>query len=227
MTLLDIGSGWGNLLITAAKKYKIEGLGITLSQEHLKHSRDAAKKAGVDKLVQFQLMNFQDLAEQDRTFSRIISVGMFEHVGKHNQSTYYKAIAKLLKPGGVSVLHTISVDIRGKGSDNWMDKYIFPGGFLPHVGQVVSDLEKHGFQLNDYENLRLHYAMTLHHWWENFEEHKKEVIEMFDERFYRMWRFYLVACEANFRYGTLGLSQFVFTKGINNDLPLTREHLYQ
>lgn len=227
MSLLDIGSGWGNLLITAAKKYKVKGLGITLSEEQLKHSRAKAKEAGVDKLVKFRLMNFQDLAEQKQRFDRIISVGMFEHVGKRNQASYYKAISTLLHDGGISVLHTISVDANGKGSDNWMDKYIFPGGFLPHVPNVAAQLEKHGFQVVDYENLRLHYAMTLNHWWKNFEKNKDKVIDMFDERFYRMWRFYLVACEANFRYGSLGLSQFVFTKGINNDLPLTREHLYR
>jgi len=226
MHLLDIGSGWGTLLIRAAKEYGVTGVGVTLSRNQRAHAEEAAKKAGVDKLVKFELLNYQDLAERGDKFDRIVSVGMFEHVGKGNQPKYFSAIDKMLKPQGLSVLHTIS-HAHETPTDPWIDKYIFPGGYLPTVGQVVNQLPRYNFYLADYENLRMHYAMTLDEWLRRFELHKKEVLDMYDERFYRMWRLYLGSSSAAFRYGDLSLSQFVFTKGQNNDLPLTREFLYK
>jgi len=226
MTLLDIGSGWGNLLITAAKDYCVKGLGVTLSEEQLKHSQAAAKKAGVDELVRFELANYQDLPARGEKFDRIVSVGMYEHVGRGNHGVYMKAVYDMLADGGLSLLHTISGnDLKG-GSDPFMDKYIFPGGYVPAVNEVVRDLAKRGFYMTDYESLRLHYAMTLDEWLKRFEANKSKIVKMFDRRFYRMWQLYLGVCAGNFRYGGLDLSQFVFTKGINNDLPLTREFLY-
>jgi cyclopropane-fatty-acyl-phospholipid synthase len=225
MRLLDIGSGWGTLLITAAKEYGVTGLGITLSREQLKHSQAAAKEAGVDSLVEFRLQNYQDLAETGVTFDRIISVGMFEHVGKSNQHEYFRAIDTMLEPQGISVLHSITHS-HETPTDPWIDKYIFPAGHIPAIKMVVDTLPKYDFKLIDYENLRIHYAMTLDEWWRRFEAHKSKVLEMFDEKFYHMWRFYLASSSAAFRYGDISLSQFVFTKGLNNNLPLTREHLY-
>lgn len=225
MSLLDIGSGWGTLLITAAKEYGITGLGITLSREQLKYSKAAAKKAGVGDQIDFKLLNYQDLAEQNPEFDRIISVGMFEHVGKGNHDDYFKAVAAMLKPKGISVLHSIT-HTHDTPTDPWIDKYIFPGGYIPAVHMVADKLPKHDFRLLDYENLRIHYAMTLDEWLRRFESHKDKVLKMYDERFYRMWRFYLASSSAAFRYGDIGLSQFVFSKGPNNDLPLTREHIY-
>ncbi|TAK89121.1 class I SAM-dependent methyltransferase [Patescibacteria group bacterium] len=226
MSLLDIGSGWGNLLIAAAKEYGVSGLGITLSQEQLKHSQAAAKRAGVDKLVRFELANYQDLPARGEKFDRIVSVGMYEHVGKGNHGTYMKAVQDMLVDGGVSLLHTISGDELKGGTDPWMDRYIFPGGYVPAINEVVRDLAKYDFYLTDYESLRLHYAMTLDEWLRRFEANKTKVVKMFDQRFYRMWQMYLGVCAGNFRYGGLDLSQFVFTKGVNNGLPLTREFLY-
>lgn len=226
MSLLDIGSGWGTLLITAAKDYGIRGMGITLSREQLKYSQAAAKKAGVADRIDFKLLNYQDLAEQDVEFERIISVGMFEHVGKGNHDKYFQAVDDMLVPGGLSVLHSITHD-HETPTDPWIDKYIFPGGYVPPIKMVVSKLPNYNFRLLDYENLRLHYAMTLDEWLRRFEAHKKDVLKMYDERFYRMWRLYLASSSAAFRYGDLSLSQFVFSKGLNNDLPLTREHIYK
>lgn len=223
--MLDIGSGWGNLLITAAKDYGINGLGITLSHNQQKHSTKAAKEAGVDKLVKFELLNYQELAKRDDKFDRIISVGMFEHVGRNNHGEYFKAIDKMLNDKGISVLHSIT-HTHETNPDPWIDKYIFPGGYIPSVRETVSRLPAHNFQLLDYENLRIHYAMTLDEWLRRFEQHKDKVLKMYDEKFYRMWRLYLGSSSAAFRYGDLNLSQFVFTKGDNNELPLTREHLY-
>lgn len=220
-SLLDIGSGWGNLLITAAKKYKVTGLGVTLSKEQLAHSVKAAKQAGVADKISFELTNYQELPNQGITFDRIISVGMFEHVGRGNHKNYYKAIDKMLKPDGLSVLHTITQQIECP-TNSWIDKYIFPGGYIPSGREIVWALPEYGFRLTDYENLRIHYAMTLDEWQRRYRSHKKEVIKMFDERFYRMWDFWL-ACSSNaFRYGNLDLGQYVFTKGVQNDLPLTR-----
>ena len=227
--LLDIGSGWGKLLITAAKDYGIKGVGVTLSQEQWKHSTAAAKKAGVDGQVKFELLNYQDLAERPGTheaFDRIISVGMFEHVGQKNQADYFRAVHKMLKPGALSVLHTITQE-ESRSTDPWTDKYIFPGGYIPSIHQIVDELPHHDFRVIDYENLRIHYAKTLDEWLRRFEAHKSTVLKMYDERFYRMWRLYLGSSSASFRYGGLSLSQVVFTKGLNNDLPLTREFLYK
>lgn len=226
MKLLDIGSGWGTLLITAAKKYGVSGLGVTLSDQQYKHSVAAAKKAGVDHLISFELTNYQDLAERDVHFDRIVSVGMFEHVGRKNQQDYFKAVSDMLEPGGISVLHTITNQVETT-ADPWIDKYIFPGGYIPATRQVVHELPRYDFRLTDYENLRIHYAMTLEEWLRRFEMHKKTVLGMYDERFYRMWKLYLASSAGTFRYGDLSLSQFVFTKGINNNLPLTREFLYK
>jgi cyclopropane-fatty-acyl-phospholipid synthase len=225
-SLLDIGCGWGTLLITAAKKYGVSGMGITLSKNQCDHARRAAKKAGVSKLVTFELMNYQDLAEQGKKFDRIVSVGMYEHVGRGNHSRYFKAIDTMLADNGLSVLHTIT-HTHETPTDPWIDTYIFPGGYIPSVRETVNKLPAYDFQLLDYENLRIHYAMTLDEWWRRFENHKTKVIKMYDEKFYRMWRLYLASSSAAFRYGDLNLSQFVFSKGNDNTLPLTRENLYK
>jgi len=224
-TLLDIGSGWGTLLITAAKKYGVRGLGVTLSEEQLAHSKKAAKEAGVHKHVSFELVNYQELPKRKATFDRIVSVGMFEHVGQGNHAQYYKAVDRLLKPSGVSVLHTITQQTE-EPNDPWIDTYIFPGGYLPSNREITAALPNYNFRLTDYENLRIHYAMTLEEWQRRFQLHRAKVIHMFDERFFRMWDLWLASSAAGFRYGNLDLSQYVFTKGPQNNAPLTRDYLY-
>lgn len=226
MTLLDIGSGWGWLLIDAAKQYKIKGTGVTLSKDQYTFAKELAKKEKVENLVSFEHMNYQDLPKKKLHFDRIISVGMFEHVGKHNQQNYFRVINSLLTPGGISVLHTIS-EQKGNGTNAWIDTYIFPGGFIPSLQEIIHQLSQFDMQLEDYENLRLHYALTLDAWKKRFLAHKEKIMSLYDEKFFRMWYLYLVGSAEGFRYGNLDLSQFVFTKGINNTLPLTREFLYQ
>jgi cyclopropane-fatty-acyl-phospholipid synthase len=220
--VLDIGSGWGALMITAAKVYGIHGLGVTLSEEQLRRSREAAKEAGVDNRITFELCDYRELAPRGEKFDRIISVGMFEHVGRGNHRHYYDAVAKMLPDGGVSVLHTISSEVE-EPTDRWIEKYIFPGGHIPSTREIVAALPRHNLRLIDYENLRLHYAMTLDEWQRRYERNREIVTDMFDERFYRMWDLWLASSAAAFRYGAYNLSQFVLTKGVNNDLPLTRE----
>lgn len=223
--LLDIGSGWGHLVIKAARKYQVKGMGITLSKNQLKLSKQLAKEAGVEDLVTFKLMNYQDLPERVM-FDRIISVGMFEHVGQGNHADYFAVVNKHLREGGVSVLHTITQQ-KERATSSWIDRYIFPGGYIPSARETVWHLPNHNLRLVDYENLRLHYAMTLDEWWRRFEANKQKVIDMYDERFYRMWRLWLSGSAASFRYGMLDLSQLIFTKGYTNELPLTREGLYR
>jgi cyclopropane-fatty-acyl-phospholipid synthase len=220
--MLDIGSGWGTLLISAAKAYGVQGVGVTLSQEQLRHSREAARQAGVDAQVTFELCDYRDLARRGERFDRVISVGMFEHVGRRNHARYHDAVASMLTDGGVSVLHTISSEVE-EVTDAWTDRYIFPGGYVPSTREVVAALPRYGLRLVDYENLRPHYALTLQEWRRRFEAHRDQVTAMFDERFYRMWDLWLASSVAAFRYGAYNLSQFVLTKGVNNDLPLTRE----
>jgi cyclopropane-fatty-acyl-phospholipid synthase len=223
--LLDIGSGWGQLLIRAAQDYGVRGHGITLSKEQHKHSLAKAAELGLSHLLTFKLINYQDLAKQDLTFDRIVSVGMYEHVGRKNHKAYFSAVNRMLKPGGISVLHTITNEIE-TAIDPWIDKYIFPGGYIPSLRETISRLPEHNFKLVDYENLRVHYANTTEEWLKRFDAHKDDIIAMYDEQFYRMWRLYLGGSASGFRYGDLSLSQLVMTKGLNNSLPLTREFLY-
>lgn len=223
--LLDIGSGWGTLLIAAAQQYNISGLGVTLSKEQLKHAQAAAWRAGVSDKIKFELANYQDLPKRDLRFERIISVGMFEHVGKKNHHKYYRAVSDMLVPGGISVLHTITQEREHK-VDPWIDTYIFPGGYIPSCREIVHAMPRYNFRLLDYENLRMHYALTLDNWLERYEKHKKEVVAMYGEKFYRMWRLYLAHCSSDFRYWNISVSQYVFSKNLNNDLPLTRDYLY-
>jgi len=224
--LLDIGCGWGHLLVKAAKDYQATGLGVTLSAEQHAYANDLAKREKVDKQVKFELLDYQDLVERKPyQYDRVYSVGILEHVGRGNYDTYFNVVNKMLKPGGISFAHTISQEFPHR-TDKWLDKYIFPGGQLPTVAQITERLPEHNFRLIDYENLRIHYAMTLDEWWRRYEEHSAQVIKMFDERFYRMWRFWLAASASGFRYGNISLSQFVFTKGLRNDIPLTRDYMY-
>ena len=182
-------------------------------------------EAGLCDKIKIELINYQDLAERDLTFDRIVSVGMYEHVGKDNHDAYFKAVAKLLGPNGVSVLHTIT-NRHEAPNDAWIDRYIFPGGFLPSVARTTKYMERYNFEIQDYENLRYHYALTLEEWLRRFEASRDQVIKLYDERFYRMWRLYLAGSISGFRYGDLSLSQFVMTKGPGTQEPLTRAYMY-
>ena len=223
--LLDIGCGWGKLLIAAAQQYGVTGYGITLSEQQYELARQRVKAAGLSDRVTIELINYQDLARRALTFDRIVSVGMYEHVGRGNHTTYFWAIDKLLARGGLSVLHTITSPT-DEPTDAWNDKYIFPGGFIPSAGSTLKLMEGQHFELQDYENLRYHYALTLEEWLRRFEAHEVEVMAKYGEQFYRMWRLYLGSSVSGFRYGPLGLSQFVFTRRAQPGLPLTRAHLY-
>jgi cyclopropane-fatty-acyl-phospholipid synthase len=223
--LLDIGSGWGYLAVAAAQQYGAQVLGITLSHEQLKGAQALAKKAGVEKLVEFRLANYQDLPDIEQ-FDRIISVGMFEHVGKGNHAIYFDKVRRLLTDDGISVLHTITAR-NDHPTSPWIDKYIFPGGYLPTVDAIEKLLADYKFHSIDRENLWQHYAMTLDIWRQRHQAHRTEIITMFDETFYRMQDFWLTGSAAAFRYAGTNINQFIFTKTKPpfKSWPLTRHYL--
>ncbi len=222
MTLLDIGCGWGELLIHAAKKYGARGLGVTLSEEQHRLAKQKIKQLGLTKQVDIKLMNYQDLPKLKRKFDRVVSVGFFEAVGKGNLDDYFGVIDKVLADGGITVLHTITSEVEAP-SDPWIDKYIFPGGYIPSIREVTALFPSHRLFQKDYEALGPHYARTLRIWRSNVAKSRKKIIEMYDERFYRMWWFWLSASIASFETGSIGLSQWVLSKGYSDNWPLTRE----
>ncbi|EHI96765.1 Cyclopropane-fatty-acyl-phospholipid synthase [Clostridium sp. DL-VIII] len=223
-TLLDIGCGWGELITSAAKKYKVKAMGITLSAEQLEKVKERIKNEGLEDLVEVQLVDYREL--KNRTFDKVVSVGMLEHVGQDHLAEYFVSVNNLLNDKGVSLLHCITSTEIG-GNNTWINKYIFPGGYIPAVKELVNCMSDVGFSLNDAENLRLHYGRTLEHWAENFENALPEIRKTKDETFIRMWRLYLNACAASFNSGNISIHQFLFNKGVNNELPWTRDYMYK
>jgi len=223
-TLLDIGCGWGELILNAAKTYQVKALGITLSSEQYSRVLERIQNEGLQELVEVQLIDYREL--KARTFDKVVSVGMIEHVGKEHLEEYFSTIKALLNEGGVSLLHCIT-GYDEVGENSWINKYIFPGGYIPAVQEIMKLIAKNSFYLVDLESLREHYTKTLEHWAQNFEQALPLIREMKDETFIRMWRLYLNSCAASFHCGNLDLHHFLFTKGVNNTRPLTRQYLYE
>lgn len=221
MSLLDIGCGWGFLLIEAAKKYGINGVGITLSLEQHKKFSEHIAEEGLEGQLTAELMDYRDLPKYGKTFDRIVSVGMVEHVGRDNYDLFLSCADKVLNPKGLFLLHYISA-LEEHPGDPWIKKYIFPGGMIPSLREMISLAASHRFYVIDVESLRRHYTKTLLCWDKGFREHLDEVREMFDDEFIRMWDLYLCSCAATFHNGIIDLSQILMTKGVNNDLPMTR-----
>lgn len=221
MSLLDIGCGWGFLLIEAAKKYKIKGTGITLSQEQCREFKERIVKEGLEDYLTVRLMDYRDLPESGLQFDRVVSVGMVEHVGRDNYQLFVDCVNKVLKPGGLFLLHFIS-GVEEHTGDPWIRKYIFPGGTVPSLREMITSISRDQFHTLDVENLRMHYNRTLLCWEKNYREHMDEVRNMFDEKFVRMWDLYLASCAATFHNGIIDLHQILMTKGINNGLPMVR-----
>ncbi|MDC7291333.1 cyclopropane-fatty-acyl-phospholipid synthase family protein [Blautia schinkii] len=221
MSLLDVGCGWGFLLIEAAKKYGVRGTGITLSEEQYREANKRIREEGLEKLVTVKLMDYRDLPKCGEMFDRVVSVGMLEHVGRENYPVFIGCVNAVMKKGGLFLLHFISA-LKEYPGDAWMKKYIFPGGMVPSLREVLSCMAEEDFHTLDIENLRLHYNKTLLCWLDNYREHLGEVREMFDEKFARMWELYLASCAATFHNGVIDLHQILMTKGINNELPLVR-----
>lgn len=226
LSLLDIGCGWGGLLIEAAKLYKVKGLGITLSEEQYKKFKSRIEEENLQDYLDVKLMDYRELEKSGLSFDRVVSVGMLEHVGRPNYDLFMRNVSKVLKKEGIFVLHYISGLVESEG-DAWMRKYIFPGGVIPSLREIVSLSADYKFYTTDIESLRTHYMKTLLKWAENFENNIDTVREMFDERFVRMWTMYLYSCAACFNTGVIDLHQIVFTNGVNNSNPLTRDYLYR
>ncbi len=222
-TLVDIGCGWGGMLIYAAKHYGVSGVGCTLSEPQVQYARQRIKREGLEDSIKILK---EDYRKMEGNFDKFISIGMYEHVGKKFLPTFMAKTRSLLKPGGIGVLHYIGKEKKTAG-DPWTLKYIFPGGYIPLLGETVEAMGKAGLVPIDIENLRLHYAMTLDEWSRRYEANVEKIREMFDESFVRMWRMFLNGSAAGFRYGNTRLYQIIFTNGLNNDLPLTREHVYK
>ena len=220
-TLVDIGCGWGGMLIYAAKKYGVKGYGCTLSKPQVEYAQEKIKKLKLEGKITVEL---QDYRKIKGTFDKCVSIGMFEHVGQENYNEFFSVVKKILKPGGICVLHTIGSNklSRARG-DPWFGKYIFPGSSLPRLYQMTHALDKQRFITSDVENLRNHYAVTLTHWYNNFKKNISKV--SFGKRFNRMWTFYLQSCIASFYYGDNQLYQLQFIKGKEWNLPLTRSYL--
>jgi len=225
-SLLDIGSGWGALIIEAAERYGVRSHGITLSREQLRHTEELIRARGLEGRVSVELCDYRELAARRPRFDRIVTVGMMEHVGRRNLPIFLSAIQQMLASRGVCVLHSM-MRRRETEVSPYIRRHIFPGAYVPSWREVVALLPELNFHLIDMESLRRHYAMTLSRWAERFESALGNVRSLgFDEKFIRMWRLYLQGCAASFRHGVLDLFQLVFTSGVNNDLRLTRQHLF-
>ena len=219
--VLDIGAGWGGLALTLADEHEADVLGVTLSTEQLNEARKRASRRGLHRRARFELCDYRDVKG---TFDRIVSVGMFEHVGPAHYDAFFDTIARLLDAKGVAVLHTIGRFDGPSGGNAWIEKYIFPGGTIPALSQITAAVERSGLILTDVEVLRLHYADTLREWSKRFAANREQVRALYDERFCRMWEFYLAGAEAGFREGALVVFQLQLAKD-RSVVPLTRDYI--
>lgn len=222
MRVLDIGCGWGGMALTLAQEYGVHVVGVTLSTEQHRLATQRAADAGLSDRIEFRLMDYRDV---QGPFDRIVSVGMFEHVGAPQYRTYFNAVRALLAPDGVALIHTIGRSQPPGTTSPWITKYIFPGGYAPALSETAAAYEGAGLVATDIEVWRLHYAETLRHWYERFMENVEQARALYDERFCRMWRYYLVASELTFRLN----NQVVFQMQLSRQqdaVPLTRDYLY-
>jgi cyclopropane-fatty-acyl-phospholipid synthase len=220
--VLDIGSGWGTLALAIAKETKASVTGITLSENQFEYSKNKAKEMNLSNQVDFKLIDYRQLNEK---FDRIVSVGMFEHVGRKFYKTYFNTVFKLLNEKGIALIHTIGSSMPPRDPQPWITKYIFPGGYTPSLSEVAKPIENSGLIVSDIEVLRMHYAHTLRNWKERFLSKKDTVLGMFDEKFFRMWEFYLASCEMAFKWGDQVVFQFQLSKD-NISVPNTRDYIY-
>ncbi|EJL54671.1 methyltransferase, cyclopropane fatty acid synthase [Rhizobium sp. CF122] len=209
--VLEIGSGWGGMgMYLAEAAPGLHVTGITLSEEQLKISRERSKQRGLADRVRFDLQDYRTMTGQK--FDRIVSVGMFEHVGIGNFDKYFKKVHELLADDGVMLLHSIARPKPSFATNAFIEKYIFPQGYIPSIGETIPVIEKAGLLVRDVEVLPLHYAQTLRHWRERFVAHKAEAVALYDERFFRMWEFYLAGSEIGFRWDELFVMQIQISK---------------
>jgi len=220
--VLDIGCGWGGMAFHLAENFGVKVTGITLSKEQLRVARDEARRRDLEHLVEFKL---EDYREHKGMYDRIVSVGMFEHVGARHFKAYFDTVDRLLTDDGIAVIHTIGESRLSRSTNPWIRKYIFPGGYIPALSEMSRAVEKGRLVETDVEVLRLHYADTLAEWLKRFNSHREEVADRLGERFCRMWEFYLASCSASFRYWDLVVFHMQLTKR-HGVVPNTRDYLY-
>lgn len=222
MRVLDIGCGWGGMALTLARDYGARVTGVTLSENQLATARARAESEGLTDLVEFRLQDYRAVEEQ---FDRVVSVGMLEHVGVPHYAEYFDKVQSVLKPDGVALIHTIGRCAPPTTPSPWFDKYIFPGGYIPSLSELAVPIEDAGLWTTDVETLRLHYALTIREWQKRFRASLPRVREMYDEKFIRMWDYYLIACIMAFEEQAHGVFQIQLTKSVHT-LPLTRDYIY-
>ena len=221
LRVLDIGCGWGGMALTLARDFGANVTGVTLSQEQLAEAQARAAAEGLEDRVQFELRDYRSVTEK---FDRIVSVGMFEHVGIGHYREFFDTVARCLKPDGVALIHAIGRS-DGPGSTNaWMRKYIFPGGYSPALSEVLPPVERTGMMVTDIEILRLHYAETLRHWRRRFAANRDAITTLYDDAFCRMFEFYLAASEITFRRCGHMVWQLQLAHG-HGPVPLTRDYI--
>lgn len=223
--VLDIGCGWGGLACEIAKQTGAQVKGITLSGEQIKVAKMRARKEGVSEQVKFELVDYRELLPDEGNYDRIVSVGMFEHVGVDQYPDFFRKISSLLKDDGVMLLHSIGRSQGPSATNAWLRKYIFPGGYIPALSEVVPHVEKSNLHITDVEVLRLHYARTLQEWRYRFYENLEDIRKIYDSRFCRMWEFYLTGAEASFEHWGNMVFHLQISKKMNA-VPLTRDYLY-
>jgi len=222
MKILEIGSGWGGMAFEIAKQKGCEVTGISLSKNQINYCKNKAKELGLDNQVSFELADYREIKGQ---YDRIYSVGMFEHVGKKFYKAFFESMNRLLKDDGISLLHTIGVVDKPSPPNKFINKYIFPGGVCPSLSQIIVPIEETGLIVSDTETLIRHYDKTLESWLERFLEKRQEVKDLFDEKFVKMWEFYLASCAAAFRYRDLAVFQLQIVKNFQS-AHRTRDYIY-
>jgi cyclopropane-fatty-acyl-phospholipid synthase len=229
-TFLDVGCGWGALVIHAAQRYGVRAHGVTLSPQQLKAARERIVQAGLEDRVSVELQDYRDLSGES-VYDKVASVGMFEHVGLKNLPVYFSTIHRLLKPHGLFLNHGITHDSEGWQKSmytEFINRYVFPDGQLDNISNIQHVMERAGFEIADVEALRPHYALTLRHWVARLERNHARALQYVNEATYRVWRLYMAACSLNFEAGDIGIYQVLASKRAagNLPLPLTRRHLY-
>jgi cyclopropane-fatty-acyl-phospholipid synthase len=223
MRVLDIGCGWGGLALYLHRHYDVDVLGVALATDQVEFSRERAAEAGVSDRVKFEVMDYRDVPG---TFDRITNVGLIEHLGTPHYPGFFAKCRELLTPDGMMLSHCCGRMGKPGLTDKWTRKYIFPGGYIPALSEIVSEAERHRLIVSDVETLRYHYAYTLEEWYRRTLAARDEIVQLYDERFYRMWQFYLAGAEAAFRYGGMSNFQIQYLKS-RQSAPITRDYMFE
>jgi cyclopropane-fatty-acyl-phospholipid synthase len=223
MKVLDVGCGWGGFAIYMHKHYGCDVLGVALAPDQIEFCKERARAEGVEDHVKFELKDYRDV---EGSFDRISAVGLLEHVGTRHYPEFFQHTNRLLKPQGVMFTHCCGRTSPPGHTDKWTRKYIFPGGYIPALSEIVIEAEKAGWQVMDVEAMRYHYCYTLAEWYERTVMHREQIVDLYDEQFYRMWQFYLAGAEQSFRHNKMVNWHLVYVKD-RSAIPMTRDFMYE